>query len=741
MFINPAWAEQALSTAALNPLSGQPYDLGLGFHQAWDDMRQRLLSDSAIRLRRDAYARYADELHQLTGQRLDNPILTWKQGLADRLLTGDLQEQRLGEFHDAVAKLAEKHPGRLPVKDRTQMDAELSAKLIEGKQQAEGGVNVGWGDFGRFAGTMAASFTDPVNLGSMALGGIAAPRTAVTSLMTGLQNVGRVAAIEAGVNAVTQAAIEPGVSDFNQRMGIDYGLKDSASAIGLAAVGGAVLGGAGEAAFQGVKPLLARWTAAKAKGLTPTPEQRGAEMALEHQVHQQDSNPFPDEAGDFRHHRAMAETMLSLSRGGVADTKAWSEFDLHRRENMASLAQRAEAIPHRDGLVDDIRFGVLPDAVREKLASDLAVRDGEHPFIPRLIDRQGVRHILNEHSADPVPVMASDVVHFPSVLETGEFVAKTYDKGRPFLTWRKLVDGNWLYVGEEMLGPRHPTMRVKTAYWTPGPKMAKAGTPMDAPASGARFTGSMADGPGANVRNASDGPAEVSVAPPAKKANPGPMPRELVEPARPQTLAGFLARRGLKDEDGWLKHAGLDNKTRVGLLNKDGLTADDAARAAWEDGFFSDFHDRPTPDDLHRALLDELSGGQARIRPDDEAAAQDWLTWKANMDELDRHGIDPRGKSMSEVMRELDARRFRSRPPFSEDDLAHWMAREPGEDIDEAAILADYDRALAEGEDLFLPADGMTDEGAQGLARASDILAEFDREIDAYDAAAFCLGK
>ena len=86
---------------------------------------------------------------------------------------------------------------------------------------------------------------------------------------------------------------------------------------------------------------------------------------------------------------------------------------------------------------------------------------------------------------------------------------------------------------------------------------------------------------------------------------------------------------GVKDEGGDLAHLGITNEPRrmdfgsneqfLGKLidNERGMSLDDAAMALWEEGYFPDFRERPTPDDLLDRLRTENTGAQRYFHPDD----------------------------------------------------------------------------------------------------------------------------
>ncbi|MDD9878478.1 MAG: hypothetical protein OXR84_13645 [Magnetovibrio sp.] len=102
-------------------------------------------------------------------------------------------------------------------------------------------------------------------------------------------------------------------------------------------------------------------------------------------------------------------------------------------------------------------------------------RDHNLKHAVRVIDRDAVRHILKEHGADRIPIKPDDIHHAPEVLRTGELVSVHQNDGKEVMILRrKLVDKNWLYVGESIRGSgleriRRPTLSVKSMYWTEGP--------------------------------------------------------------------------------------------------------------------------------------------------------------------------------------------------------------------------------------------------------------------------------
>lgn len=95
----------------------------------------------------------------------------------------------------------------------------------------------------------------------------------------------------------------------------------------------------------------------------------------------------------------------------------------------------------------------------------------------------------------------------------------------------------------------------------------------------------------------------------------------------PLDAESFLRQRGgLRDSGGELRHLGITNnrpryeatgEERLGpILNKQGMTLDEAGEALWEGGYFPDLPGRPSVDDVLDVLRASRSG-QRTFRPDD----------------------------------------------------------------------------------------------------------------------------
>jgi hypothetical protein len=154
--------------------------------------------------------------------------------------------------------------------------------------------------------------------------------------------------------------------------------------------------------------------------------------------------------------------------------------------------------------------------------------------------------------------------------------------------------------------------------------------------------------------------------------------RKTVEKASgPSLLQAIIARGGIIDTGGEL--AGMD--VPKGLIRKSGGTdagtvdmldptdapvdlgdfnqfgADDTMRAMWDEGYFPEFEERPTADDLYSAIREEAAG-RKRFSGDysklDDPRTQQAAGLVALADMLDQAGIDPATATNEEIRAEID---------------------------------------------------------------------------------------
>ena len=117
-----------------------------------------------------------------------------------------------------------------------------------------------------------------------------------------------------------------------------------------------------------------------------------------------------------------------------------------------------------------------------------------------------------------------------------------------------------------------------------------------------------------------------------------------------ETLLAFLKRNGgVIDEGGDIKSRDAI-KEYPGLINKKGMSLDDAALMAWEHGYFTG-QERPTINDLLDAI-DEGLRGHHRYNVEEERTFNDAIIDLAT--ELDRIGIDYDNMTAAEIEKAVD---------------------------------------------------------------------------------------
>lgn len=155
-----------------------------------------------------------------------------------------------------------------------------------------------------------------------------------------------------------------------------------------------------------------------------------------------------------------------------------------------------------------------------------------------------------------------------------------------------------------------------------------------------------------------------------------PLRKEVEKASGPSLLQAIIARGGIVDTGGEL--AGMDlprGTVRAGAVEAPRLegiddtaaassmgdfnqfSADDTMRAMWEDGYFPEFEERPTTDDLFNAIREETSGvkrfSASQTRTDDPRVQQaDGLVKFADM--LDQAGLDPKSMTNDEIRAAID---------------------------------------------------------------------------------------
>ncbi|MEO6779428.1 MAG: hypothetical protein ABI196_00650 [Bradyrhizobium sp.] len=148
-------------------------------------------------------------------------------------------------------------------------------------------------------------------------------------------------------------------------------------------------------------------------------------------------------------------------------------------------------------------------------------------------------------------------------------------------------------------------------------------------------------------------PVGGTMKPPAKQTPLYPKP-----PKEPTRLTSFIRKLGgMRDDGGEIANM-LGGGKRPGLVNAAGLSPDEVALRAWEQGYFPELGDkRPSTNDLHNALEDDLQGHAARYSDNDQEAVAAYQDAIAHNEEVARlaanHDIDTTGLTREQFFEKL----------------------------------------------------------------------------------------
>lgn len=331
---------------------------------AWDATARSSVSMSGYLNRLDAYNDRIDEIERVTGERLQNPMGTWKwtdilpvKGAAKIASRGfglvpgtekitnvldavpETEElfriANVSKFEQRVRELRKQHPNletyqgmKDRIKDRVQ-NSENKFLETSAKSDFSGAV-------GSFVGAAGPIMMDP----PVALSMFAAPASGASLL--------QVAIHEAKIAAGAELLIQPKVQSYRSQQGLEAGVAEGALNVGVAAVGGAVIGGAAKSVELYGSDLLKQF---RKDVKNPTAEQQFTAEAYEDYLEAASQNPFDGKGARQTHQKRIKDTLDSLNnnqlpeQGGNLENAPAIKYELNQ-DNL-------------DGLI----FGFNPDDI------------------------------------------------------------------------------------------------------------------------------------------------------------------------------------------------------------------------------------------------------------------------------------------------------------------------------------------------------------------------------------------
>ena len=259
----------------------------------------------------------------------------------------------------------------------------------------------------------------------------------------------------------------------------------------------------------------------EASGYTPgTANYGGARFILEDMVHVAQTNPHPrNPVSDMLHERALVAAARLADEGDVLPlARALEAIRAHRRAALDDLAARVERGELRGNETETIWHGGVSPRQVDTIIRELGDRAPDYSFPPanmqRRISSQGIRHALQKHGTDKLPLKPAHIREIPDVLENGELVGVTVKRGRTGLTWRKEVNGDWLYAVEIVGKGDKPVLEFRTAYWNKAAKKKEESLTTSPPTRPQPSLDAPQSGPQAvNVRDARGGAISDNIAP------------------------------------------------------------------------------------------------------------------------------------------------------------------------------------------------------------------------------------
>ena len=130
------------------------------------------------------------------------------------------------------------------------------------------------------------------------------------------------------------------------------------------------------------------------------------------------------------------------------------------------------------------------------------------------------------------------------------------------------------------------------------------------------------------------------------------------KPRRPKARATYLSDYlhslgGIQNQGGELSNMGLD--ARPGMINKNGMTLDEAAYQAWEAGFLPQFTERPSVDEFLEILRADFDGRVRVFHPDDADLVAKAESEMDLVEQADRLGISTADMTLKKLREVVDA--------------------------------------------------------------------------------------
>ena len=326
--------DQKSVSLGFRPAQVQSTDLSDNISASFDSVMDNFRVNSESSLKNDLIDKRDEEYRQLTGRNIyDDAIADDKElsqinavTLAGSKYTPDIQTK----IDSLLTRLnAEKRFG-----DRTLINSASIEEMAKQKardslakqQQVAAGATSFDRVAGGFIGGMGAMFFDPLNVASLPFGAGASRGILKTIFM------------EAGINAGVEAASQPFVAEWQNQIGNKYGFTDALENVGMAALFGGSIAGAGKvagSAFEAFSSIKERFRK------VDMPEQATASEYMARKAHVEESkvSALNENIEYAKHERALEEVNAALNEGRPLNL---DKINIKDEEFYAIKADKAE---------------------------------------------------------------------------------------------------------------------------------------------------------------------------------------------------------------------------------------------------------------------------------------------------------------------------------------------------------------------------------------------------------------
>lgn len=309
----------ALALAAEKPNTGEPVGFGgEAFSEAWNFTKREEQSTSVSNAMQARYDIYLDEVEQITGERLKNPMSPFDnvkflpdQPVPAAQINAHQRAMALDDLTKKAGEMKQLYPD-LPLPpdpegallDVIDTSAELRAEYDALRSRMTTG-----GATAAFLGSMVGVATDPPVLASLPFG--AAAGTGILGTM----------AAEAAIATAIEIPLQAVVFDNKRTLGSPYTMTEALANVVTAGVGAGALSGLVKGIGRGGSAAVEAWRRRNAPAhgraqRTPTAQEVEGATILEREAEIASDSPLPRDVGnDVAHQRAFAEAFEQATFG------------------------------------------------------------------------------------------------------------------------------------------------------------------------------------------------------------------------------------------------------------------------------------------------------------------------------------------------------------------------------------------------------------------------------------------